>query len=155
MAMAPAAVSATLCCGALSTHALRAQAEAFSGEGALRVRPGVAARGSKLSPSPKAGDDVESGTSPGTHSGGMRAAFADGNGSSDRTEGSAAWRPLQGRAQQVVLLCWMHGAIGYGYFVMQVRATSDGKPEPVFAIFADVISDALPVILISVFAADP
>ena len=97
------------------------QADAFSGDTALRIRPGVAARSSKLSLSPHPAEDIESSTPPGASSGGLAAAFAESAGSSDGTKSILAWKPLQGRAQQVVLLCWMHGAIGYGYFVMQVR----------------------------------
>ncbi len=97
------------------------QAEAFSGDTALRIRPGVAARSSKLTVSPHPADDIESSTPPGASSGGVAAAFAEGAGSGDGKKSVLAWKPLQGRAQQVVLLCWMHGAIGYGYFVMQVR----------------------------------
>ena len=104
------------------------QADAFSGDTALRIRPGVAARSNKLSPSPHSADDIESSTPPSASSGGLAAAFAEGAGSGDGSKSLLAWKPLQGRAQQVVLLCWMHGAIGYGYFVMQVRASTASPP---------------------------
>ncbi len=125
-----AAMSAALCAAAWreatvidASYPRCLQAEAFSGDTALRIRPGIAARSSKLTVSPDPVDDIESSTPPGASSGGVAAAFVEGAGSGDgKKSSSLAWKPLQGRAQQVVLLCWMHGAIGYGYFVMQVRA---------------------------------
>ena len=107
---------------ATSVRRKQAQAEAFSPDTALRVRPGVASRGYKVATSSPPADDLESCTPPGGSSGGGAGAtpFAA-NGGSHMAKGTAARRPLQGRAQQAALLCWMHGAIGYGYFVMQAR----------------------------------
>ena len=102
----------------------QAQVEALAPDTALRVRPGVASRGSRTHEPPAPADDVESCTPPGgARSGDSQSASFGGNGEPDGAKGAAKGRPLQGRAQQAVLLCWMHGAIGYGYFVMQARET--------------------------------
>ena len=99
----------------------QAQAEAFAPDTALRVRPGVGSRGYRISSPPPPADDLESCTPPGALSGDAWTAALANHDVGDEAQPAAAPRSLQGRAQQTALLCWMHGAIGYGYFVMQAR----------------------------------